>query len=477
MNDSKKKLLLGVVYTRRNLDGPVFCNHGIAQQKKNLIEARLKELNIEFVNLDFLNEEGIIFDGLDAHKVARHFTEKGVDALFCPHVNFGTEDAIAKIGKLMQKPLLLWALRDDAPDAEGNRATDSQCGLFATSKVLQQFGVPFSYMTNCTLSDPTFERVLSNFLAASQVVKSFRGMRVGQIGTRPDPFWSVKCNELQLLERFGIEVVPQTMIDLQNCFEDILKTEQSALEKEVARFQSEFKTSVSVDALTRTSALKRAIRKWADEMELDAVASSCWGPMRQMAGIASCFTFGELTGENLPVCCETDINGAISSVMSRAATRWQKPGFFPDITMRHPTNDNAELLWHCGVFPGNTATKECKPEIGCNFDEDRPTVSNFKVESGDITICRFDGIQDNYQLLMAQGKSVDGPMTKGSYGWFEFENWPQLEHKLIYGPYIHHCAAVYAKVSPVLFEACRYIPGLQADPISPGSQALEAFLI
>lgn len=477
MNTNKKSLLLGLVPTRRDLDGEFFCNSTIAQNKKIMIEKKLQELDIPYVNLDFLNDEGIIYSGLDAKKVAGHFTSLGVDALFCPHLNFGTEDAIAKIGKYMNKPLLLWGMRDDSPDEFGNRCTDSQCGLFATGKVLQQFGVPFTYMTNCTLEDPTFEKIFRNFLAAAQVVKAFHGMRVGQIGVRPETFWSVKCNERELLEQFNIEIVPQTMVELQNSFNLILKNEQSLLSEEVVRFKRDYDTAVPDDALLRTAALKRTIRKWADEQQLDAIASNCWGPIREVAGIASCFTFSELTGEGLPVVCETDVNGAITSVMAQAATHWQKASFFADITVRHPTNDNAELLWHCGVFPGRTACQGCRPVIGRSFDEDRPTVSNFMLEGGDVTICRFDGINNRYQMFMAQGHGVEGPMTKGAYGWYEFDNWPKIEHKLVCGPYVHHCAGIHARVASVLYEACRYIPGLEPDPISPGKEDIEAFLI
>ena len=159
--NSKHTLKLGVVPTRRNLTGEFFCNVDVAQANKKATEKKLTEMGIDFVNIDFLNEEGIIYSGLDAKKVADYMLEQKVDALFTPHCNFGTEDAIAKIGKLVGKPLLLWAPRDPAPDSEGNRCTDSQCGLMATGKILRQFGVPYTYMTNCTFDDPTFERTMN----------------------------------------------------------------------------------------------------------------------------------------------------------------------------------------------------------------------------------------------------------------------------------------------------------------------------
>lgn len=475
---NKHGLKLGVVPTRRNLTGEFFCNVDVAQKGKQDTEAKLRSMGIEFVNIDFLNEEGIIYNGLDAEKVAAYLIEQEVDAIFAPHVNFGTEDAIAKVGKLVGKPLLLWAPRDPAPDQFGNRCTDSQCGLMATGKVLRQFGVPYTYMTNCTFDDPVFERTMNYFLGAAQVVKAFQHMRIGQIGVRPDPFWSVKCNELQLLEKFGIEIVTISTVELQQRFDDLLANHKAdILEPLVAHYKADFDVQVDDDALYRTAALNRAIKGWADEMELSAIASCCWDPMRTLSGIASCFTFSELTEEKLPVICETDVHGAITSVMAQAATRWTKASFFADITIRHPENDNAELFWHCGVFPRSTASQKVKPQIGCNFDEGRPTVGNHILkEDSQVTLLRFDCSGDQYQLLVAEGRTVPGPATKGTYGWIEFKDWPKLEHKVVTGPYIHHVAGVHASVAPVLYEACKYLPGLLPDMAEPSEEEVQAML-
>ena len=70
----------------------------------------------------------------------------------------------------------------------GIRLRDSQCGLFATGKVLRRFRVPFTYLCNCRLTDPEFERGIKNFLAVCNVVKAFRNTRILQIGPRPFDF-------------------------------------------------------------------------------------------------------------------------------------------------------------------------------------------------------------------------------------------------------------------------------------------------
>ena len=474
--NSKHTLKLGVVPTRRNLTGEFFCNVDVAQANKKATEKKLTEMGIDFVNIDFLNEEGIIYSGLDAKKVADYMLEQKVDALFTPHCNFGTEDAIAKIGKLVGKPLLLWAPRDPAPDSEGNRCTDSQCGLMATGKILRQFGVPYTYMTNCTFDDPTFERTMNYFLGAVSVVKSMTNLRIGQIGVRPEEFWSVKCNELQLLEQFGIEVVPVSLIELKQSYDAVMANEGKRLDDMVAYYKTTFDVAVTDDALRRTAALVCTIKDWAEAKEVSAIASSCWGPMRDIGGVASCFAFSELTDMGLPVICETDVHGAITSVIAQAATRWTRASFFADITIRHPENDNAELFWHCGVFPKSTASKSKKPAIGVNFDEGRPTVGNFLLEDSPVTVMRFDCSGDKYSLLVAEGKTVPGPATKGTYGWIEFQDWPKLEHKVVTGPYIHHVAGVQDHIAPILYEACKYIPALTPDMAEPTEEEVQALL-
>ena len=66
---------------------------------------------------------------------------------------------------------------------------------------------------------------------------------------------------------------------------------------------------------------------------------------------------------------------------------------------------------------------------------------------------------------MGAAEAVDGPVTVGSYVWVKVDDWSKWEKKLIYGPYIHHCVGIYQDVRGVLQEACRYIPGLQPDPV------------
>lgn len=466
---------LGYVPTRRNMHGDKAFHPRYAAIVKKETEDWLKNKNIDYVNLDFLNSEGMLYHASDVDKVYKHLIQQDVDAIFCPHCNFGAEDAVAQLAAKMNKPLLLWGPREGAPDDEGYRYLDSQCGLFATTKVLQRVGVEFTYITNCNTDNPMFGRLFDNFIGVASVVKYFKNMRVGQISLRPDAFWSVKCNEGELLERFGINIVPMTLADLKKRFESNINSPHvDEYEDYIA--QSITDVRFPREKLRNVAAFVQTVKEWADEENLTAAATQCWGPMFETVGISPCFALSELSSLRFPTICEADVHGAISSVMAQAAMLGSAPTFLADVTARHPENDNAELFWHCGVFPRELAADKNNTALSLHYNRKAPAVGTWELQRGDISIVRFDGVKGNYSLLMGHGKGTTGPVNHGTYVWIEFENWPEWEHKFIYGPYIHHCVGIYGKIAPVLFEACRYIPDLNPDPVTPDDKMLEIFL-
>ena len=190
-------------------------NLPVAIAYKEKILAALQAFDCEILSLEGLTEDGLLFNVEDADRVADVFIRENVDAVFVPHCNFGSEESVARLCKKVGKPVLLWGPKDEINPEDFYRYRDSQCGLFATSKVLNMYGVPFTYIENCSVDDPTFAEGFQRFLAVVSVVKAFRNLRIGQIGARPAPFASVKCNEMELLQKFGIEILPMTMTDLR----------------------------------------------------------------------------------------------------------------------------------------------------------------------------------------------------------------------------------------------------------------------
>lgn len=462
-----KVIKIGVAPVRRTVWTHKPFNLYEAIRYKEMILKYIGNYEVELVTLEGLTEDGLLFTIEDAGKVAKEFIEKEVDGIFVPHCNFGSEESVATLCKQVGKPVLLWGPKDYVNAEDLYRYRDSQCGLFATSKVLKMYGVEFSYIENCDLEDPIFDEGFRKFLGVVSVVKAFRGLRIGQIGTRPSTFASVKCNEMELLQKFGIEILPITMTDLKQKFDKYQADNMEEIMKHVEAMKQTFTIrNTEEDQLIRIATLKLTVEKWALEEKLSAAVAMCWGPMIETVGIAPCFVLGEVCDDGFPFICESDIHGAVTAVMTMAAARYSTPIFLSDITIRHPENRNAELLWHCGVFAKGLAKEAQELVINRHYNRLCPAVGEWELKGGELSIVRFDGFSGEYSLFLGNAKGTEGPKTVGAYLWIEVDDWSRWEEKLIYGPYVHHCVGIHAEVVPILKEACRYIPGLKADPVN-----------
>lgn len=464
------RIKLGFCPTRRDC-----FSREEAWKYRDLIRNSLGRHEVDLIDLTGINEEALLCRQDDLPKVIARFTEEKVDAIFFPHCNFGSESLVSQVARAMNLPVLLWGPRDDSPDAEGIRSRDSQCGLFATGKVMRRHCVPFTYLTNSAIDSEDFHRGFGKFLAVARVVKAVRNLKILQISTRPEVFASVICNENELLERFNIHLYPVTLSDIVTQMRHIREENGEEYQQVVAMIRS-IDGNAPEHGVYMTASLKIAMQRLAAMYHCSAVAVQCWSALQVETGIMPCLANALLTEDGLPVACETDIHGAITAVMMQAAMGNSGVPFFADVTVRHPSNDNAELLWHCGNFPPSLAKDRqnvCFTGNPYNDDHNFGIIQN-ELKDGELTIARFDGDHGQYCLLLGEAVTTEGPLNKGSYVWIQTQNWPKWEHKLVEGPYIHHVSGAFGRYADILMEACKYIPGLSADPVEPGVDELLA---
>lgn len=445
---------LGFAPTRRSI-----FSAPAAVEYANYTRDKLSKMGVNFVDINDISEDGLLHNDNDRCKIEEKFKKENIDGLFVVHGNFGTEYEVARLAKGLNVPVLLWGPRDECPDEKGIRLRDSQCGMFATGKVLRRFKVPFTYLTNCNLEDAAFEEGINRFLAVCNVVRTFRNIRILQIGPRPYDFWSTMCNEGELLERFNIQLAPVPIPELTEEMR-IVKADKAKVNEVIAHCKANFNIAVSEETLLNVAALKIAVKNLADKYGCCAGAIQCWNALQTEIGIMPCAANSLLNEEGFPVVCETDIHGAVTALIMEAAGMDKNRSFFADWTVRHPLNDNGELLQHCGPWP--LSCLSCKPTIGYPLAFSHPGAVEAEAKHGDLTLARFDGDNGEYSLLLGNAKGIDGPYTKGTYLWVEVENWARLEAKLVEGPYIHHCVGIHQDVVPILYEACKYI-GVKPD--------------
>ena len=480
-------VVLGYVPIRRDAF-PVTTAAPVRDSIRERVDGILKNLDdVVLVTIDDVVEDGMLWDTRDVEKVVDHLISKKVDAVFFPHCNFGQEEVVAKVAYALQKPVLLWGPRDPDPETSGGaesvgpRAWDTQCGLFATARALTRWKVPFTYIENCWVDSPLLESGLDKFIRVAAVVKAFKGMRVAQFGMRPRQFHSVTINESELLSKFDVEIVPVWLDEATHMVHKlrngippspsgsenrkVFEEGTGVPDERIAGIMAELREELDIDdmddeTLEKIAVLQVAIMHLCEVNLCTAMAIDCWAYTNNTFGVASCFILGDLFDRGLPAACETDIHAAIAARMLQAAARGKTAPFIADVTIRHPQNDNAELLWHCGPFAKSLKKEGAEGRIV----QGRGT---YELKGGPITVVRFD--QDdkgNYMLFADEGTGTDGPRTGGNYVWFETGDWPKWEKKLIYGPYIHHITGAHGNYAAVLKESCKYL-GLVHDSVEP----------
>ena len=461
------KIKIGLIPDVRDL-GDFATRKGIFEPAKGVdrkndvvkyIKNNFTDEQTEFTDLEWLNELGVLYKNADCEKVCEYLKKEKVDAIFIINCNFGNEEACGRVAKEMGLPVLLWGPQDTVFDEDGMRYTDSQCGLFAISKQLRRYHVPFTYIENCTAESKIFKAGFEKFSSVVTMVKNFKNLNVVQVGTRLTPFKSVMFNELELTEKFGINMNNLNLAQFEEKFNKLISSKSNELAKDITDLKKKYNVDgLDDETLKKLLTFVYVYKEITDETGADVLSSECWTAMPLAVGANPCLAMSILYDMGYIVACESDVHGAITCALLSCASRGKAAPLFGEFTARHPENRNAELLWHCGPFPYSAKADRSEAKL---FN----TKPSFKAKDGDYTIARFQGDSGKYTLLGGQFKTTEGPYTFGTYMWAEFKNLSAVEKKLIDGPYIHHMTEAYGTYADALQEFCKYIPELEYDLI------------
>ena len=465
-NFDQPKIKLGIAYTRRDN----WMNKETETNKKDIIKRvsiLAESQDIEIFSTEDLevrrktkmvsgreirsSNNKFMTDYEDAIFAADYFKQKNVDAVFIPFCNYGQEEAVAKLAKEVGVPVLIWGPRDGITNPiDTYRSTDAQCGIFAASKVLRRQGIKFTHIENCKINDAIFEDGFNTFIKSVRIISAFKKRgRIAQVSVRPQQFINLMVNEGELLEKFGIEIVPITGVELIDTIKIIQNKEQEQIEALLSEIEETIDLSRIPDKRAM-AAIELGFMKIAKRYSCHAIASDCWHEVKSEFGFGPWFVFGDLYDKGLPCTNECDIHGAITSLMALGALNNKSAAFLSDLTIRHPHNNNAELLWHMGF------AKQLKdPSVEGHVI--KTGEGNYRIKTGDLTILRFDGDQGDYFCFVGKGESIDGPKTGGNYTYLQVEDWTKWEKKFVYGPYVHHVVGIYGDHRDAFSDACRYL--------------------
>ena len=428
-------------------------------QAVSYIKNHFTNENISFLDLEGINDVGVLYSERDVAAVINRFKAERVDAVFLINGNFGNEEVGGMVAKALGKPVLLWGPQDDVFESDGTRYTDSQCGLFGTSRMLQRMNIPFSYIENCHIEDPIFTEGLLKFVGVACALKNFHGMRIAQVGCRPKPFCSVISNESELMEKFDIHLIPINLAVVQDMYNQILDTKKKELADGAEKLRQMYQLDEASDAAAeKIYAFVILYQEIFEKYNVSAVSAECWSAMRLLVGALPCAAYAILADMGYIISCESDVHAAMTQVLLKTLTLGKKIPFLGEFTTRHPSDRDIELLWHCGPF-AYSLHKAGEPCKIVNMQE------WFRVKDGHYTVARIDQDHGDYSIAVTTCESADGPYTNGTYLWAKFKNLSKVERNLIEGPYIHHVSEIEGDLAEHIREFCKYVPGLRYDDI------------
>ncbi|MGC8805298.1 MAG: L-fucose/L-arabinose isomerase family protein, partial [Candidatus Ratteibacteria bacterium] len=289
----------------------------------------------------------------DAKKCAQLFKNNAdkISGIIVTLPNFGDEQAVADTIRLseLDVPVLIHAYPDEPENMDPANRRDSFCGKISVCSNLKQYGIRYSLTTNHTVSpeDEEFQYDLEEFLAICRIVKSLKNLKIGAIGTRPDPFKTVRYSE-KILENNGISV---DVMDLSELFAHINKLDNNdpKVRRTLEEFDSYIRVKEEKEPVLKMAKLITVITDWIESKELKGFAFQCWTSIQENLGIFPCGVMSYFSHKMIPAACEVDVTGLLSMYILQFASG--KPSAIVDWNNNYGNDPEKAVLFHCSNFP------------------------------------------------------------------------------------------------------------------------------
>ena len=424
--------------------------------------AKFKKLKFGFVNLtlDFLEADDLATAVKYASDVKAHFQKElgvtivesapsinsrtmsnaawklfkaeNVDAVVIFNGTFSTGEVTAEIVRNLDAPYLIWGIEEFA--IRNHNFTGSMVGVLPQGSIFANFGQKFSFVYG-NVSRQSVKDKIKVFVNAVRAISYLKEATIGVIGMRPDGFEISDFDELAIKKKFGTTITKVSMYAFTNIIKNITEKE---INEDMKTQQNIF--DISKENIEESRGLSRvylAVKKVAQERNLQSYAPDCWPELRDQDKTPICPANGRMNAEGIMASCECDVNGSMTLMMEYAMT--QTTPWLADL-VNYLEDKEALLFWHCGNGPFNLSDK--KPKIGRPFGGLSEIQS---LRSGVATVCRLNSIRGKYTLHVGLGKVMDNDeylkgsnltikMNNGNMGFIE---------SLLFNGVPHHNGIVY----------------------------------
>lgn len=456
-----RPICFGLIVATRNI-----FNGKLAEEARRQLLDSLVGLGIDYViPPTTATRNGAIETVKDAMICAELFRKESdrIDGIVIVLPNFGDELGVVEtlVRSRLDVPVLVQASDDENDKVSLDRRRDSFCGKLSVCNNLFQNGIRFSDTSThtCAVDSRTFTEDLLRFSAVCRTVRGLRTARIGQIGTRPGAFRTVRYSE-KLLQATGIVVEP---IDLSEIFERANKVhaDDGDLQARLADIRAYGKLAPGTAAghVERQARFGLVVERWMDENELDASAIQCWDSIQYNYGCASCLSMSMMGEEGRPSACEADIAGAVS--MYALLLAGSNPPGFLDWNNNFAGDPDKCVCTHCSNYPRSFFGTE--PEIG-TLDILGNTIGRErcfgalkgKVQPGEMTFFRIstDDTAGRIKGYVGHGRFTGDPYSMdGGIAVCEVPRLRKLMATLCANGFEHHVAMARGSWASILREA------------------------
>ncbi|MFX1522333.1 MAG: L-fucose/L-arabinose isomerase family protein [Promethearchaeota archaeon] len=454
-----EEMTFGIIVGNRD----VFPDHLALEGRLEIINV-MEKLRYNYV---ILSESDTNFGAVetyeDAKKCASLFksNKEKIKGIVVVLPNFGDEKGVANTLKLanLNVPVLIQASSDKIEKMDRPNRRDAFCGKISVANVLYQYGIPFTltkYHT-CPIKSDIFMNDLAQFEKLCMIVNKLRNVRLGQIGTRPNAFNTVRYSE-KILEFNGISIEPIDLSEILGLINNLNNDEPAVREK--INFIKSYTATKSFpdEGILKLAKLSVVVENWIIENELDGFAFQCWPSIQDNFGIVPCAVLSMFSEGLIPAACEADISGLISMLILQIASA--TPSAILDWNNNYGENLNKLVLFHCSNLP-KSFFKDTKMTI-------HPIISDLK--GGDVsfgaiqgrikpkpcTLLRIetDDLYGEIKAILTEGDYTEDKLdTFGGYGVVEIPNLQALLKKLCVEGFAHHVAASLNRVGNIVYEA------------------------
>lgn len=342
-------------------------------------------------------------------------------------------------------PVILWATPERPGD--GKVSSCSLVGQHLWASLYRQAHRPFEFV----YGDPdAVHGDLRRTIALVSTAMRLQRAKLGVVGTHVPGFIDLAADTFLIRQTFGTQMqslsLPQFIERVNNITTEAVERDLNEVHK-LNMVESTSKKPAADSLLSVNSRFYLSMKDLMKEMGLDALSLQCWPELPNMVGQWPYFAVSRLSAEGAAVSIEGDVDGAISSLISRFLGIG--PGFLTD-WLEHDAS--TIFFWHPGMAPldmCNAIGSDDGPMLGEHFNIAKPMVVDGSLQKDHpVTVSRLWRCDNRYHMTAFEGRAIPSKRkVSGNTLLVEVDGGhvPQRFDRLIHAGLPHHVLLHYGR--------------------------------